>query len=45
LPRAGLSLSAIFGFTAIVAAAMGVLSFAVAPVRSRHPRPFFQDAA
>jgi MFS family permease len=44
LQRAGLSLSAIFGFTAIVAGAMGVLSFAVAPVRSRHPRPLTQDA-
>jgi hypothetical protein len=45
LQRAGLSLSAIFGFTAIVAGAMGVLSFAVAPPRSRHPRPLIQDVA
>jgi len=45
LQRAGLSLSAIFGFTAIVAGAMGVLSFAVAPARPRHPRPLIQDLA
>ena len=35
LQKAGLSLSAIFGFTAIVAGGMGLLSFAVVPVRSR----------
>jgi fucose permease len=33
LQKAGLSLSAIFGFTAIVAAALAVLSFVVDPVR------------
>jgi MFS family permease len=35
LQKAGLSLSAIFGFTAIVAAVMGMLSFVVVPVRRR----------
>jgi predicted MFS family arabinose efflux permease len=35
LQKAGLSLSAIFGFTAIIAAVMGMLSFVVVPVRSR----------
>jgi MFS family permease len=45
LQRAGLSLSAIFGFTAIVAGGMGVLSFAVAPVRSRPAHIPTQDAA
>jgi fucose permease len=35
LQKAGLSLSAIFGFTAIVAGVMGLLSFVVAPARSR----------
>jgi MFS family permease len=45
LQRAGLSLTAIFGFTAIVAGAMGVLSFAVAPTRSRPARRRTQDAA
>ncbi len=44
LQKAGLSLSAIFGFTAIVAGGLGVLSFAVVPPRSRHPRPVTQDA-
>jgi hypothetical protein len=39
LQKAGLSLSAIFGFTAIVAAVMGLLSFVVAPARSRPARP------
>jgi predicted MFS family arabinose efflux permease len=38
LQKAGLSLSAIFGFTAIVAAVMGLLSFVVAPARSRRAR-------
>ena len=35
LQKAGLSLPAIFGFTAIVAAVMGMLSFVVVPVRGR----------
>jgi hypothetical protein len=35
LQKAGLTLSAIFGFTAVVAAGLAVLSFVVAPVRSR----------
>jgi MFS family permease len=35
LQKAGLSLSAIFGVTAIVAAVMGLLSFIVAPARTR----------
>jgi MFS family permease len=35
LQKAGLNLSAIFGFTAIVAGVMGLLSFVVAPARSR----------
>ena len=39
LQKAGLSLSAIFGFTAIVAAVMGLVSFVVAPARSRPARP------
>jgi MFS family permease len=43
LQKAGLSLSAIFGFTAIVAAVMGVLSFVVVPVRSRAAHPLSQD--
>jgi len=38
LQRAGLSLSAIFGCTAVVAAVMGLLSFVVAPARSRPAR-------
>ena len=38
LQEAGLSLSAIFGFTAIVAGGLGVLSFAVVPIRAR-PAP------
>jgi MFS family permease len=45
LQRAGLSLSAIFGFTAIVAGGLGVLSFAVVPVRSRIAHPPALDAA
>jgi fucose permease len=45
LQRAGLSLSAIFGFTAIIAGAMGVLSFAVVPVRSRPAHIPTQHAA
>jgi len=45
LQKAGLSLSAIFGFTAIVAGGMGVLSFAVVPVRSRPAHAPTQDAA
>jgi fucose permease len=44
LQKAGLSLPAIFGFTAIVAAVMGVLSFVVVPVRSRPAHPLSQDA-
>jgi len=44
LQKAGLSLPAIFGFTAIVAAVMGVLSFVVVPVRSRPAHPLTQDA-
>jgi fucose permease len=44
LQKAGLSLSAIFGFTAVVAAAMGVLSFVVAPVRSRPAGPVTDEA-
>jgi MFS family permease len=43
LQRTGLSLSAIFGFTAIVAAVLGMLSFAVVPVRSRPSRPATPD--
>jgi MFS family permease len=42
--KAGLSLPAIFGFTAVVAAVMGVLSFVVVPVRSRPAHPLAQDA-
>ena len=38
LQRAGLSLSAIFGCTAIVAAGLGVISFAIVPARSRPAR-------
>jgi hypothetical protein len=38
LQKAGLSLPAIFGFTAIIAAALGLLSFMVVPVRSRPAR-------
>jgi fucose permease len=38
LQKAGLSLPAIFGGTAIVAAALGLLSFIVVPVRSRPAR-------
>ena len=39
LQYAGLSLSAIFGGTAIVAAALAVLSFVVSPIRpARHSR-------
>jgi hypothetical protein len=38
LVDAGVSLSAIFGFTAIIAAGLGVLSFVVIPVRSRRAR-------
>jgi fucose permease len=45
LQKAGLSLSAIFGGTAIVAAAMGVLSFVVVPVRLRPADPLSGDAA
>jgi predicted MFS family arabinose efflux permease len=39
LADSGVSLSRIFGFTAIVAAAMGLLSFVVVPLRSRSARP------
>jgi predicted MFS family arabinose efflux permease len=39
LQRAGLSLSAIFGFTAIVAAGLGALSFVVAHARPGPARP------
>jgi predicted MFS family arabinose efflux permease len=45
LQKAGLSLPAIFGFTAIVAAVMGLLSFAVAPLRSRPARPVTGETA
>jgi MFS family permease len=45
LQRTGLSLSAIFGFTAIVAGVMGLLSFVVAPVRSRPARPVTGETA
>ncbi|HYB15444.1 MAG TPA: MFS transporter [Streptosporangiaceae bacterium] len=41
--KAGLSLPAIFGFTAIVAAVMGLLSFVVAPARPRPAHPPTQD--
>ena len=44
LQRAGLSLSAIFGFTAIVAAGLAALSFAVVPLRSRPPHPLNRSA-
>ena len=44
LQKAGLSLSAIFGLTAIVAAVMGMLSFVVVPVRSRPAHPVTRDA-
>jgi fucose permease len=40
LQKAGLSLPAIFGCTAVVAAALGLLSFIVVPVRSRPARAF-----
>jgi len=39
LQKAGLSLSAIFGLTAIVAAVLGLLSFMVVPLRSPGARP------
>jgi len=41
--KAGLSLPAIFGFTAIVAAVMGLLSFVVRPARPRPAHPPTQD--
>jgi len=44
LVDSGVSLSAIFGFTAIVAAVMGVLSFVVAPLRSRPACPLTGEA-
>ena len=44
LQKAGLSLSAIFAATAIVAAVMGVLSFAVVPLRPRPAGPGTGDA-
>jgi len=44
LVDAGVSLSAVFGFTAIVAAALGVLSFVVAPARPRPARPLTGEA-
>jgi fucose permease len=44
LQKAGLSLPAIFGFTAIAAAVMGVLSFVVAPVRTRPAHPVTTEA-
>jgi fucose permease len=40
LQKAGLSLPAIFGCTAVVAAALGLLSFIVVPVRSGPARAF-----
>jgi hypothetical protein len=45
LQRAGLNLSAIFGFTAIVAGVMGLLSFVVAPARSQPAQPVTGEAA
>jgi fucose permease len=44
LVDAGVSLSAIFGFTAVVAAGLEVLSFVVAPARSRPARPLTGEA-
>jgi MFS family permease len=43
LQKAGLSLSAIFGLTAVVAGLMAVLSFAVAPARRRGAPPLTGD--
>jgi fucose permease len=45
LVDSGVSLPAIFGFTAVVAAVLGVLSFVVAPLRSRPTRPLTGEAA
>jgi fucose permease len=45
LQKAGLNLSAIFGFTAIVAGVMGLLSFVVAPARSRPAQPVTGETA
>jgi len=45
LQKAGLSLPAICGGTAIVAAVMGVLSFVVVPIRFRPSDPLSRDAA
>jgi MFS family permease len=43
--KAGVSLPAIFGLTAIVAGVMGLLSFVVAPARSRPARPVTGETA
>jgi MFS family permease len=43
LVDSGVSLSAVFGITAIVAAVLGLLSFVVAPVRSRPARPLTRE--
>jgi fucose permease len=45
LQKAGLSLSAVFGFTAIIAGVMGLLSFVVAPARSRPAQPVTGETA